>query len=85
MKAIYFLIQHSRGNHSAQQVYNHGKIIIKGTKKECDKERAQMVKFCKEKFNDTSTNSNKKEFVGYQMSDVFCVKKDSEGQISFYY
>ena len=44
-----------------------------------------MVKFCKEKFSDTSTNSNKKEFVSYQMGDVFCVKKDSEGQISFYY
>ena len=84
-KTTYFLMQHSRGNHSAQQVYYHGKIIVKGTKKECNKERAQMVRYCKDNFCNVSTNDNKKEYVSYHMADVFCIKKDKNGLISFFY
>lgn len=85
MKTTYFLMQHPRGNHSAAQVYYHGKIICQGTKKECDKKRAQMVSFCKDRFHETSTNDKMKDFVSYQMADIFCIKKDKDGQITMFY
>ena len=32
LKNKYFLIQYNRGNHSADHVFNNGKIIISGKK-----------------------------------------------------
>jgi|LakMenEpi03Aug12_release.lakeMendotaPanAssembly.Ray.scaffolds.fasta_scaffold1658233_1 hypothetical protein len=78
MKATYFLIQHSRGNHSAEQVYFHGKIIEQGTKKECQKELVRMRKFLKNRFAETSTNDTITDFVRYQMGDIFFIKKQNE-------
>jgi len=81
MKTTYFLIEHSRGNHSAAQVYNHGKSVFSGTKTDCKKELIRMRKFCKEKFYRTSTNDKLTDFVNYEMADIFFVKKDKNGSI----
>lgn len=76
MKIIYYLIQHNRGNHSASQVLYHGNILMKGTKKECKAEIVRMRKFCRNKWHETSTNQKMSEFVNYEMSDIFFVKKN---------
>jgi len=78
-------MQHSRGNHSASQVYYHGITLTEGTKKLCDAERARMVRFCKNKWRETSTNDTKKDFVSYQMADVFFIEKTADGQVKFAY
>lgn len=75
MKATYFLIQHSRGNHSPEQVYFHGKIDTQGTKKECQKRLVEMRRFCRSKWFSTSTNDAQRDFVAYEMGDIFFVKK----------
>ena len=72
----YILIQHNRGNHSPTQVYFHGRNIFEGTKTECNKELVRMRKFCKEKYHNTSTNDTLKDFINYEMSDIFFIKKN---------
>lgn len=79
MKTTYFLISHKRGNHSANQVYYHGSTITEGTKKECNEELIRMRKFCRSKWHETSTNDTQKDFVSYEMGDIFFVKKDENG------
>ena len=78
MKAIYYLKQHSRGNHSAMQVFYHGKTLISGTKKACSDELVAMRKFCRERYHNTSTNDLMRDFVEYEMGDVFFVKKQDD-------
>ena len=73
MKA--YLKQHSRGNHSPEQVYYNGRTIFAGTKKECRAELTRMRKFCKAKFAESSTTSNQSEFIAYEMGDIFFVTK----------
>lgn len=74
----YKLKQHNRGNHSAEQVYFHGTTVFEGTKKECQQELVRMRKFCKEKFHNTSTNDLLRDFIAYEMSDIFFVKKQND-------
>ncbi len=78
MKTVYFLQQHSRGNHSPSQVYFNGKTVFEGTKTECKAELVRMRKFCKDKFHSTSTNDLLRDFVNYEMSDIFFVKKSND-------
>lgn len=78
----YSLIQHSRGNHTPQQVYNHGKLIFEGTKKECQQELVRMRKFCRHKWHNTSTSDKQRDFVAYEMADIFFIKK-IDNQISW--
>lgn len=76
MKA--YLIKHSRGNHSPAQVYYHGITVFEGTKKKCQIELVRMRKFCKEKFQNTSTNERMRDFIDYEMSDIFFVVKNGD-------
>lgn len=78
MKATYFLKQHSRGNHTATQVYYHGNTVIEGTKKECQQELVRMRKFLKNRFAETSTNDLWSDWRRYQMADIFFVKKQDD-------
>ena len=78
----YILKRHSRGNHSAEQVYFHGTTIFEGTKKECKQELVRMRKNYKEKYHNTSTNELIMDFVRYEMADIFFVKKQNN-QISW--
>ncbi|MBU6431540.1 hypothetical protein KGQ29_04160 [Patescibacteria group bacterium] len=80
MKA--YLIRHSRGNHSPQQVYYNGLTVFEGTKKECRAVLVRMRKLLKAKFAETSTNEKKKEWIAYEMSDIFFVTKIG-GNIDF--
>ena len=84
LKNKYFLIQCNRANHSADHVFNNGKIIISGKKMDCLKELSRMKKFCKDKYNYVNTNQNKQEYLAYEMSDIFCIKKESNQLISFF-
>lgn len=71
----YILIRHNRGNHSASQVYFHGEVLFEGTKKECKAELVRMRKYCKDKYHSTSTNDRLMDYISYEMSDVFFVRK----------
>jgi len=82
MKATYYILSHSRGNQSAEQVYYHGSKHFEGTKKECAEELVRMRKFCKEKFHNTSTNEKMRDFVSYEMADVFFIKV-KDGKINW--
>lgn len=84
MKTTYFLQKHSRGNHSAQQVYFHGNTIINGTKKECSAELVRMRKFLRDKYCETSTNDTIKDFIKYEMANIFFVKKQ-DNTINYVY
>jgi len=75
MKPTYYLIQHSRGNHSAEQVYYHGKRLVEGRAKDCKIELVRMRKFLKDKFAETSTNDKLSDFIAYEMADTFFIKK----------
>lgn len=77
MKTIYLLKEHSRGNHSPNQVYYHGRTVFEGTKKECQQELIRMRKFCKENFHNTSTNDTLRDFIAYEMADTFFVKNEN--------
>ena len=76
-RTTYQIIKHSRGNHSAAQVYNHGQHIFTGTKKECQQELVEMRKFCREKWHNASTSDKQRDFVAYEMADIFFIKKTS--------
>jgi len=75
MKTIYYLMKHSRGNHSATQVLYNGNALISGTRKECNAELIRRRKSCREKYHNTCTNDLMRDFVEYEMGDVFFVKK----------
>ena len=83
MKTKYFIIKHPRGNHSAEQVYFHGLIHFEDTCTECKKEFIRMRKFCKNKYAETSTNDTLRDFISYQMADMFFVKKTKDEQITW--
>ena len=51
---------------------------------DCLKELSRMKKFCKDKYNYVNTNQNKQEYLAYEMSDIFCIKKESNQLISFF-
>lgn len=82
MKTEYFIINHSRGNHTPEQAYYHGKTHFEGTKTECKAEMVRMRKFCRAKWHETSTNDTQRDFVAYQMGDMFFVKKQ-DGKINW--
>jgi hypothetical protein len=82
MKAEYLIINHQRGNHSPEQVYYHGKTHFEGTKTECNAELVRMRKYLRTQWRQTSTNDTQKDFVRYQMGDIFFIKK-KDGQISW--
>jgi hypothetical protein len=83
-KKTYLLLQHSRGNHSATQVYWHGKTVLEGSKTACKKELVKMRKNCKYKFWETGTNDTLTDFIAYQMADIFFVEKQGN-EIKFAY
>lgn len=82
MKTTYYVINHSRGNHSPEQVYHHGSVDTEGTKKECIERLSEMRKWCREKWSSVSTNDKKRDWVAYQMGDIFFVK-NVEGRIEW--
>ncbi len=75
MKPIYYLIQHSRGNHSPEHVFFYGKPILQGNSKECKDQLVRMRKSLKYKFSQTSTNDKLSDFIAYEMADTFFIKK----------
>lgn len=73
MKKQVLIIQHSRGNHSVQQVYYHGRTIFEGNATGARRELARMRKACRNDWYSACTDDKQADYVAYQMGDIFAV------------
>ena len=67
------LMEHSRGNHTPYQVYNHGRVIFKGNATEAKKELREMARRCRYMWHFACTNATMRDYVAYEMADTFAI------------
>ncbi len=67
------IMEHSRGNHSARQVYEYGRKIFEGNATEVRKELARMRRWCREDWYSACTESKQSDYVAYKMGTIFSI------------
>lgn len=67
-------MKYKRGNHSDAHVLQYGKVIYEGNVTEVKNEISRMRKFCRDKWYVTSTNNTLRDFVEYEMGDIWAFK-----------
>ena len=76
MKAI--IKKHTPGNHTAEQVLSHGATVYQGNVGEVRQELRNLRKLAAQKYECTSTDETKSDFISYEMSKYRAFKFDGE-------
>lgn len=68
------IIEYQRGNHTDRHVLDNGKTIFSGNISEVKQEMVSMRKFLRRSWHNTSTNDTMKDYVDYNMGDIWVFK-----------
>lgn len=85
MKKDIRIYQYQRGNHSIEHVYQHGKELFRGTAMEARKELNRMKNFVRNEWCWANTNQRLKDYIAYEMSDIWVIDMTSGKPEHYYY